>query len=96
MAALKGSEVLQEHAEKIAIPIRGERGMMGVERRSQIEIRVMQLPRGTDPDELLLAEGGPQRWNELREAALPLIDHVIGVAADKSASMRSLLTAICS
>ncbi|MFL5734954.1 MAG: DNA primase [Chloroflexia bacterium] len=83
MAALKGSEVLQEHAEKIAIPIRGEHGMMGVERRSQIEIKVMQLPRGTDPDELLLADGGPQRWNELRDAALPLIDHVIGVAASK-------------
>src|SRR5437763_5700259 len=43
----------------------------------------MQLPLGTDPDELLLAEGGPQRWNELREVALPLIDHVIGVVADK-------------
>jgi DNA primase len=83
MAALKGSEVLQEHAEKIAIPIRGEHGMMGVERRSEIEIKVMQLPRGTDPDELLLAEDGPQRWNELRDAALPLIDHVIGVIASK-------------
>ncbi|HEX8220536.1 MAG TPA: DNA primase [Chloroflexia bacterium] len=83
MAALKGSEVLQEHADKIAIPVRGERGLMGVERRSQLEIRVMQLPRGMDPDELLLAEGGPARWEELREGALPLVDHVIGVVAGK-------------
>jgi DNA primase len=81
MAALKGSEVLQEHAEKISIPVRGERGLMGVERRSQLEIRVMQLPRGIDPDELLLAEGGPARWEQLREGALPLVDHVIGVVA---------------
>ncbi len=83
MAALKGSEVLQEHAEKISIPVRGERGLMGVERRSQLEIRVMQLPRGVDPDELLLADGGPARWEQLREGALPLVDHVIGVVAAK-------------
>jgi DNA primase len=43
----------------------------------------MQLPRGVDPDELLLSEGGPARWDALREAALPLIDHVIGVVANK-------------
>ncbi|MDQ3931208.1 MAG: toprim domain-containing protein, partial [Chloroflexota bacterium] len=83
MAALKGSEVLQEHAEKISIQVRGERGLMGVERRSQLEIRVMQLPRGIDPDELLLADGGPARWEQLREGALPLVDHVIGVVAAK-------------
>jgi DNA primase len=83
LAALKGSEVLQEHAERIAIPIRGERGMLGVEHRSQLEIRIMQLPRGVDPDELLLSDDGPARWDTLREAALPLIDHVIGVVANK-------------
>ncbi len=83
LAALKGSEVLQEHAERLAIPIRGEHGMLGVERRSELEIRIMQLPRGVDPDELLLAEGGPARWDALRELALPLIDHVIGVVSGK-------------
>ncbi|HET9494226.1 MAG TPA: DNA primase [Chloroflexia bacterium] len=83
LAALKGSEVLQEHADKIVVPIRGERGMLGVERRSQVEIRIMQLPRGTDPDELLLSDGGPAKWDALREEALPLVDHVINVVAAK-------------
>jgi DNA primase len=83
LAALKGSEVLQEHAERIVIPIRGEQGMLGVERRSELEIRIMQLPRGVDPDELLLSDGGSARWDALRDAALPLIDHVIGVVANK-------------
>ena len=83
MAALKGSEVLQEHAEKLAIPIRGERGLMGVERRSEIEIRIMQLPRGIDPDELLLAPGGTEQWSALLKDALPLVDHVIGVVSHK-------------
>jgi DNA primase len=41
----------------------------------------MQLPRGTDPDELLLSDGGPAKWDALREAALPLVDHVINVVA---------------
>ena len=83
MAALKGSEVLQDHAEKIAIPIKGERGLIGVERRSEIEIRIMQLPRGVDPDELLLSPGGPEQWAGLLNGALPLIDHVIGVVSNK-------------
>jgi DNA primase len=83
LAALKGSEVLQEHADRIAIPIRGERGLMGVERRSDLEIRIMQLPRGVDPDELLLAEGGTGQWDTLREAALPLVDHVTGVVSSR-------------
>jgi DNA primase len=82
-AALKGSEVLQEHADKISVPVMGQRGLMGVERRSETEIRVMQLPRGLDPDELLLAEGGQARWEELREKALPLVEHVISVIASK-------------
>jgi DNA primase len=81
LAALKGSEVLQEHAEKIAIPIRGEHGMLGVEHRSDLEIRIMQLPRGKDPDELLLSEGGAKQWEELRESALTLVDHVTGVVS---------------
>ncbi|MGA7732906.1 MAG: DNA primase [Chloroflexia bacterium] len=83
LAALKGSEVLQEHAERISIPIRGERGLMGVERRSDLEIRIMQLPRGVDPDELLLSEGGPSQWDALREAALPIVDHVTGVVSSR-------------
>ncbi len=83
LAALKGSEVLQEHAERLAVPIRGERGLLGVERRSELEIRIMQLPRGTDPDELLLAAGGPEQWASLRDGALPLLDHVIGVVTGK-------------
>lgn len=83
MAALKGSEVLQEHAEKLTIPVRGPRGLISVEHRSQLEIRIMQLPRGVDPDELLLEEGGPARWEALREGAMPIVDHVIGMVSEK-------------
>jgi DNA primase len=80
-AALKGSEVLQEHSERVAVPILGARGLMAVEHRAQTDIRIMQLPRGHDPDELLLQPDGPQRWEELRDSALPLVEHVIGAVA---------------
>lgn len=83
LAALKGSEVLQEHAEKLSVPIRGEHGLLGVERRSELQIMIMQLPRGTDPDELLLSAAGPDRWAQLLNSALPLVDHVLGVVAAK-------------
>jgi DNA primase len=80
-AALKGSEVLQEHAERISVPIRGERGLMAVEHRAETEIRIMQLPRGLDPDEMLLQPDGAERWDALRDAALPIVEHVIGAVA---------------
>src|SRR5439155_21888909 len=35
------------------------------------------------PDGLLLAAGGPEQWASLRDNALPLVDHVIGVVTGK-------------
>jgi DNA primase len=82
-AAIKGSEVLQEHSDRITVPIRGERGLMAVEHRAQTEIRIMQLPRGLDPDELLLQPDGPQQWEALRDVAHPIVEHVISTVAAK-------------
>src|SRR5207245_8620466 len=41
------------------------------------EIRIMTLPRGLDPDELLLSD--PAAWDRLLADAQPVADHYIDV-----------------
>jgi DNA primase len=77
LAALKGAEVLEGSMERISVPILGPRGLIGVERRLDAEIRIMALPRGQDPDELLL--GDAAAWDTLLAGAQPVADHYIGV-----------------
>jgi DNA primase len=77
LAALKGAEVLEGSMERISVPVLGPRGMLGIERRMDSEIRIMALPRGKDPDELLLQD--PAAWDTLLDAAQPVADHFIGV-----------------
>jgi DNA primase len=77
LAALKGAEVLEGSMERVRVPVLGPRGMLGIERRMDSEIRIMALPRGKDPDELLLQD--PAAWDTLLDAAQPVADHIIGV-----------------
>ena len=77
LAALKGAEVLEGSMDRVSVPILGPRGLIGVERRLDAEIRIMALPRGQDPDELLLSD--PAAWDTLLAGAQPVADHYIGV-----------------
>ena len=77
LAALKGAEVLEGQMGRIPIPIFGSRGVLGIEHRLDAEIRIMTLPRGQDPDELLRAD--PTAWDRLLEEARPVVDHYIHV-----------------
>ena len=77
LAALKGAAVLEEVTGRVTIPILGPRGVLGIERRLDAEIRIMALPRGQDPDELLLKD--PAAWDRLLQEASPVADHYITV-----------------
>ncbi len=77
LAALKGAAVLEEATGRVTIPILGPRGVLGIERRLDAEIRIMALPRGQDPDELLLQD--PAAWDRLLQDANPVADHYINV-----------------
>ena len=77
LAALKGAEVLEGSMAHVSVPILGPRGLLGVERRMDSEIRIMALPRGQDPDEVLLSD--PGAWAALLATAQPVADHFIGV-----------------
>ncbi len=79
LAALRGAEVLAGNMERVTVPILGPRGLISVERRIDSQIRIMALPRGLDPDELLLRD--PAAWDRLLAEAQPVADHFIAVVA---------------
>ena len=80
LAALKGSSVLEQQMDRVAVPIFGPHGLLGIEHRLDADLRIMTLPRGQDPDEVLLAPlQGPAVWDRLLAEARPVVDHYIAV-----------------
>ena len=71
-ATLRGVEVAREALEQEWEPIFDPRGLVGYEGRLGAEIRVLHLPPGQDPDDVIRQE--PQRWVELIEEAVPVVD----------------------
>jgi len=57
-ATLRGVEVAQETLEQEWEPVFDPRGLVGYEGRLGAEIRVLRLPRGQDPDDLIRAGRG--------------------------------------
>lgn len=71
-ATLRGVETARETLEQEWEPIFDPRGLVGHEARLGAEIRILQLPRGQDPDDLI--RGDRQRWAALVEEAVPVVD----------------------
>jgi DNA primase len=74
-SALLGSNVRVDLPEQDELISRGPSHLMRIEARLAAEIRIMALPRGKDPDELLLEE--PATWAVLLNEAQPVADHFI-------------------
>lgn len=73
-ATLRGLEVARESLEREAEPVFDPRGLVGFEGRLGAEIRILSLPAGQDPDDLIGSD--PQRWAALVEDALPVVEFV--------------------
>jgi DNA primase len=71
-ATLRGVEVAQETLEQAWEPVFDPRGLVGYEGRLGAEIRVLRLPSGQDPDDLIREDA--QRWTELVESAVSVVD----------------------
>jgi len=65
-------EVLKEGPPSLATPL----GLIRYAGRLGAEVRVIPLPSGQDPDEVI--KESPQRWAELLQAASPLMDWFFG------------------
>lgn len=76
-ATLRGLEVARASLDHEADPVFNARGLVRHESRLQADIRVLRLPEGQDPDDIVRAD--PQHWRTLVAEAEPVVQYVIGV-----------------
>jgi DNA primase len=76
-ATLRGIETAREVLEQQWEPIFDPRGLVGYEARLGAEIRVLRLPRGQDPDDLIRED--PRRWGTLVEEAVSIVDFYLQI-----------------
>ncbi len=87
MAMLRGMEVIREAMDEKTVPVPTPRGLVRFERELDGQVRIVVLPPGMDPDEVILS--GREVWEERISAALPVVDFVL----DRLATEADLKTA---
>lgn len=78
-ATLRGLEVAREALERQADPVFNSRGLVRNEGRLDADIRIVTLPEGLDPDEVVSSD--PEAWPKLLDGAQTVVDFVMGVLA---------------
>lgn len=100
-ATLRGLEVARESLDQRVVPVPTPRGLIHYETELGVELRILTLPEGRDPDEVIRED--PARWEELVEGALPIMDYYfkaltagldLSQAKDKAAAVDALLPLI--
>jgi DNA primase len=79
-ATLRGVDLARTTLSDEWEPVFDPRGLLQHEARLGTEIRVLQLPAGKDPDDVIREE--PDRWARLVEEALPVVDFYLGMLLD--------------
>jgi DNA primase len=78
-ATLRGIQVAADAADRTLIPVPTWRGLIHQQEALAAEIRVLTLPTGTDPDEVIRRD--PEEWQRLVEKAKPVADHLFEAMA---------------
>ncbi|MDE3078256.1 MAG: toprim domain-containing protein, partial [Chloroflexota bacterium] len=81
IAAGRGVEIGEQTFDQELVPVPLVSGLVRLERRLKADIRVMELPRGKDPDEVIHESLG--EWQRLVDQALPLLDYKFQRILDK-------------
>lgn len=76
-ATLRGIEVARDVMVQEWEPVFDPRGLVGYESRLGAEIRILCLPPGKDPDELI--RESPQQWAKLLKETLSIVDFYLRV-----------------
>jgi DNA primase len=79
-ATLRGLSVAREALDREAEIVFDPRGLVRTEGRLGADIRVMTLPPGLDPDDVIARD--PDEWRRLVEAAEPVVAYVIRVLTE--------------
>jgi DNA primase len=78
-ATLRGVQVAADAADRTAVAVPTWRGLIRHQEALAAEIRVLTLPTGTDPDEVIRHD--PDEWRRLVEEAKPVADHLFEAMA---------------
>jgi DNA primase len=73
IAAGRGVEIGQQVFDRELVPVLSVNGLVRLEARLKADIRVMSLPRGKDPDEVIHEDLA--LWRSCVEQALPLLEY---------------------
>jgi DNA primase len=71
-ATLRSMTLAQETLAQRVVPVPTPRGLIKYESRLDIDIRIITLPQGQDPDKVI--RESPDLWARLVEKALPLVE----------------------
>ena len=81
MATLRGIEVASHTFDQKVVPLPTSQGLVKYENLLDAEIRVMVLPPGKDPDDII--KENPGDWERLLERALPVVDYTFNLIVSK-------------
>ncbi len=72
-ATLRGLEAAKETLDQRVVPVPTARGIVRYETALDAELRILTLPEGRDPDEVIRED--PAEWQRLVDEALPVMDY---------------------
>lgn len=72
-ATLRGLDVARQVMDREVVPVPTARGLIRFEERLAANIRIVSLPVGLDPDEVI--RESPSRWAQLIAQAKPVMDY---------------------
>jgi DNA primase len=96
-ATLRGLDVARQVADREVVPVPTPRGYIRFEERLAADIRIVSLPLGRDPDEVI--RDSPARWAQMMAQAKPVMDYYfqaltadldLGTARGKADAVRAL------
>jgi DNA primase len=76
-ATLRGLSVARTALDREADPVFDARGLVRHEGRLDADLRIVSLPAGQDPDEVVAR--GREAWEEVLNGALTIVDYVLAV-----------------
>jgi DNA primase len=88
-ATLRGIQVAADAADRTVIAVPTWRGLIRQQEALAAEIRVLTLPSGTDPDEVIRRDA--EEWRRLVERAKPVADHLFEAMAARLKGVSSPL-----
>lgn len=100
-ATLRSMALAQETLAQRVVPVPTPRGLIKYESRLDVDIRIITLPQGQDPDKVIRED--PALWARLVENALPIVEYYFQVITseldldspkDKAEAVRRLMPII--